>query len=56
MNTSSPTRCGVVAVIGAPGWHVTKQEDRSDRAAAQKPSNETLARAMAWQGPQGDAA
>lgn len=46
-----------VAMIGAPGWHLTKMEDRSDRAAAApKPSNETLARAMAWQGPQGDAA
>lgn len=40
-----------VAVIGAPGWHLTKQEDRSGRAAASKPSTETLARATAWQSP-----
>lgn len=46
-----------VALIGAPGWHITKMEDRSGRAAvASKPTDETLARAMAWQGPQGDAA
>ena len=46
-----------VAIVGAPGWHLTKMEDRADRAApAPKPSNETLAAAMAWQGPNGEAA
>ena len=43
-----------VAVVGAPGWHLTKMEDRAERAP--KPSTETLARATAWQGPKGDAA
>ncbi len=43
-----------VAVIGAPGWHLTKMEDRAERAP--KPSNATLAAAMAWQAPEGDAA
>lgn len=43
-----------VAVIGAPGWHLTKMEDRADRA--QKPSAETLARSMAWQSPEGEKA
>lgn len=42
-----------VAVIGAPGWHLTKMEDRAERAIAPKPSNETLAAAMAWQAPEG---
>lgn len=42
-----------VAVIGAPGWHLTKQEDRSGRAAVSKPTAETLARASAWQGTEG---
>lgn len=41
-----------VAVIGAPGWHLTKQEDRSGRAAASKPTAETVARAAAWQAPE----
>lgn len=42
-----------VAVIGAPGWHLTKMEDRSGRAAAPKPAAETVARASAWQSPEG---
>lgn len=42
-----------VAVIGAPGWHLTKMEDRSGRAAVSKPTAETVARASAWQAPQG---
>ena len=42
-----------VAVIGAPGWHLTKMEDRSGRAAAPKPDNATLASAHAWQAPEG---
>lgn len=43
-----------VAVIGAPGWHLTKMEGRAERVApTSKPSNETLAAAMAWQGPEG---
>ena len=45
-----------VAVIGAPGWHLTKMEDRSGRASAPKPTSETLARAHAWQAPTGDTA
>jgi PDDEXK-like domain of unknown function (DUF3799) len=40
-----------VAVIGAPGWHLTKMGDRAERAP--KPSTETLARATAWQAPEG---
>ncbi len=39
-----------VAVIGAPGWHITKMDDRAERA---KPSTETIARAQAWQSPEG---
>ena len=42
-----------VAVIGAPGWHLTKMEDRSGRAVAIKPTSETVARASAWQSPEG---
>lgn len=42
-----------VAVIGAPGWHLTKMDDRSGRAAASKPTAETVARASAWQSPEG---
>lgn len=45
-----------VAVIGAPGWHLAKMDDRSGRTVAQKPSNATLAAVMAWQAPSGDAA
>jgi hypothetical protein len=49
-----PTR---VAVIGAPGWHTGKMESRIDRATTReitpKPTNETLAAAMAWQAPEG---
>ena len=45
-----------VAIVGAPGWHLTKMEDRGDRAAINKPTAETLARAQAWQAPTGDAA
>jgi hypothetical protein len=40
-----------VAVIGAPGWHLTKMEDRAERAP--KPSSETIARVAAWQAPEG---
>ena len=42
-----------VAVIGAPGWHLTKMEDRSGRAAIGKPAADTVARASAWQSPEG---
>lgn len=42
-----------VAVIGAPGWHLTKMEDRSGRAAIGKPTAETVARVSAWQAPEG---
>ncbi|MBP6737010.1 MAG: PD-(D/E)XK nuclease-like domain-containing protein [Rhodobacteraceae bacterium] len=42
-----------VAVIGAPGWHLTKMEDRSGRAAVSKPTAETVARVSAWQAPEG---
>lgn len=42
-----------VAVIGAPGWHLTKMEDRAERAIAPKPTSETLARVQAWQAPEG---
>lgn len=42
-----------VAVIGAPGWHLTKQEDRAERAIAPKPTAATIARAAAWQSPEG---
>jgi hypothetical protein len=42
-----------VAVIGAPGWHLTKMEDRAERAIAPKPTAETIARAAAWQAPEG---
>jgi hypothetical protein len=45
-----PTR---VAVIGAPGWHTGRMESRIERAAVPKPTNETLARASAWQAPTG---
>jgi hypothetical protein len=42
-----------VAVIGAPGWHLTKMENRSARAGASNPTADALARAQAWQAPQG---
>ena len=42
-----------VAVIGAPGWHLTKMESRSARAGASNPTADALARAQAWQAPQG---
>lgn len=42
-----------VAVIGAPGWHLTKMEGRAERAVAQKPTAATVARASAWQAPEG---
>ena len=42
-----------VAMIGAPSWHLVKMEDRSGRAAASKPTAETVARATAWQAPEG---
>jgi hypothetical protein len=46
-----------VAMIGAPGWHLTKMEARAAlKAAPEKPSAEAVARASAWQQPQGDAA
>jgi hypothetical protein len=45
-----------VALIGAPGWHLTKMEGRAERAIAPKPSSEALVRAQAWQAPTGDAA
>ena len=40
-----------VAVIGAPGWHLSKMEARVDRAAAANPSQSTIDRATAWQKP-----
>lgn len=40
-----------VAVIGAPGWHITKQDDRAARAVSSKPTAETIARAAEWQAP-----
>lgn len=42
-----------VAVIGAPGWHTTKQDDRAARAVSSKPTAETIARAAEWQAPEG---
>lgn len=42
-----------VAVLGAPGWHLAKMEDRAGRAIAPKPTAETIASAHAWQGPEG---
>lgn len=43
-----------VAVIGAPGWHLTKMEDRAERAIAPKPTAATIARAAQWQAPEGE--
>lgn len=43
-------------VIGAPGWHLTKMEDRTDRVAINKPTAEALGRAQAWQAPTGEVA
>jgi hypothetical protein len=46
-----------VAVIGAPGWHTAKMEARAMlKAPSDKPTNETLARASAWQAPTGETA
>ncbi len=45
-----------VAVIGAPGWHITRMEDRHERVLAQKPTAESLTRAQAWQAPRGEVA
>ena len=45
-----------VAVLGAPGWHTAKMEARIADRPAPKPTDETLARVMAWQAPTGDAA
>lgn len=45
-----------VAVIGAPGWHLTKMEDRAERAIAPKPTAATIARAAQWQAPEGEVA
>lgn len=42
-----------VAVVGAPGWHLTKMEDRAGRAAVNKPAAAAIAHAAAWQSPEG---